>query len=313
MRNKKIIEDDSDNKLYKKLKFSWALIASTRQMSNKDIEQSYHQFKKEKFQRPSKTTFIKIKHLLPYAAVLAIGLMVSWIVFYKNANTKLTNPQYTSVVADHGQISKVVLPDSTIIWLNSGSTLKYNSNYSVDNRNLDLTGQAYLDVKTNINLPLIVSCKDINIRVLGTQFDVCSYPNDDQVSVKLDEGSIELFHAENTSKKTRLKLGDLAVYNLTNNEIGISNNQKPYYSEWRNGMLTFVNTEMKYVIKELERKFDIEVIVMDSDILNSKLNGRFKNTSLEQIAAFIELACQIDATIIKENEINTKLILKAYN
>ena len=94
--------------------------------------------------------------------------------------------KYTSVIADNGQISKVILPDNSVVWLNSGTTLTYDNNYSFNNRNLYLNGQVSLVVKKNEILPLIVAGGNLRVKVLGTRFDVNAYPDDNMIKVILN-------------------------------------------------------------------------------------------------------------------------------
>lgn len=250
-----------------------------------------------------------IQKIYRYAIILLVLMLVGGVggIIMRDVNMI---PQTTVVIAEHGQISKVVLPDSTTVWLNSGSTLSYKNTYAFNNRELNLSGQAYLDVRKDEELPLIVSCEDLKVKVLGTKFDVKGYPEDENVKVKLDEGSVEVLHKELKNFKHRLEPGQVGLYNRHDGEIAIQSVVNNGKCSWKEGIMVFRNESMDEVIKSLERKFGISVMVMDSTIYKSRLNASFKNNSIEQIAEFIEFACKIDVQIVKEKETITSLILK---
>ncbi len=303
------IQDDQELKrIYRKTKFAWALISSKKEMSASRVEESYRQLSK-KIHKPTRS--LNFRNLIRYAAVLVLFIAFSFLVYYMGTQSvKDEKLHYTSVVADNGQISKIVLPDSTVVWLNSGTTLTYNNNFSVDNRKLKLTGQAYLDVKRNIDLPLVVDCGELLVKVLGTRFDVSSYPDDANVNVILESGKVELRHTTRKDFRYQLKPGEIAQYNLAQKKINISDVEVAKFTSWKDGLLIFHNAKLADVVNKLQRKYGIEIIVENPELFESQLNAKFREESLEEIVAYIEFACHAKAHIIKDNDITTKLILK---
>lgn len=306
----RLIEADTEKqKLYKQAKYGWALISTSKTMSKIQQEESYSKLR-NKLPIPKRS--INIYSVLKYAAILLIFIASSFFMHYmgKNSQTQNQTLQHTQIVAEYGQISKVILPDSTVVWLNSGSTLRYNHKFSIDNRNLELEGQAYLQVKKNKEIPVIVACNKLNIKVLGTKFDVSAYPDDKKISVVLEQGSVQLLHTQNKQFSYRMKPGEKAVYDLASQNVNITETKPSEYAEWKEGILIFNDTQMTEVLKTLERKYDIEIQVQNPAVYKSVFNARFKNESLEKIVELMEFSCRIDAEIIQENGINTKLILK---
>ncbi len=311
---KKVLSEIEKNKEYKevffKTKAAWAVLSSTKTLTNYDIEKSYADFKK-KLEGRKISFYSRITPVLKYAAILIIliGLPIFWYLnkshLSSGSNAEL---KYTSVVAEQGQISKIILPDSSIVWLNSGTTLSYNSGYSVNNRDLFLSGQAYLNVKKDRNSPLVVACNDLKVKVLGTKFDVCAYPGDDKINVVLESGSVELLQASNDKFTYLLKPGEMAQYNSRLKEIAIKNVETTDFTNWKDGYLIFKDSPMADVIGRLERKFDIEIIVKNQEVYKSIFNAKFKDENLSAILDYIKYSCPIKYKLSEGNDVDKPIV-----
>jgi len=304
-------EETGNEELYRKAKITWALMSSTKKMTDYEIEKSY---KKLHSRISSKRGFRLILPLyLRYAAAIVFLMGVSAVMFYlsrQNFTDFSAKLSYTSVVADKGQISKVILPDSSVVWLNSGTTLTYDNNYSFENRNLDLTGQAFLEVKRNVNLPLIVAAGNLKVKVLGTRFDVKAYPDDNEVKVALVSGKVELLSSVDKSFNYKLEPGQLAEFEPQSGGMEIKNVESSKFSSWKEGDLVFEDTPMAEVLKELERKFDIEIEVNNPDVYKTVFNANFKNESLKEVLEYIQFSCPITYRLIPgEDSKKTQIIL----
>ena len=96
------------------------------------------------------------------------------------------------LVAPNGSRSKTILPDGSVVWLNAGSKIYYNKDFSGKLREVRLEGEAFFDIQHNIQKPFIVHASDINIKVLGTAFNVKSYPADTSVETTLIRGLVQV-------------------------------------------------------------------------------------------------------------------------
>jgi len=297
-----IKKDPEDLESFRKLKISRALLSSTKPLPEYRIEKSFRNIQHRiDASRPSfRMTYFQ------YAAVFVLFLGMAAAMFYLGrSGNRPENIQshYTSVVADYGQISKVVLPDSSVIWLNSGTTLVYNNNYGVSNRELNLRGQAFFDVRKNKELPFLVSTEDgMNIIVKGTRFDVKAYPEDRLVNVVLESGSIQLLNPKLQHFDYIMKPGEMMQYNSELKKGEISQIDPVSYISWKDGELVFKNEPMGNVIKKLERKFNIEIVVGSLKVYNSLFTATFTNESLTEILDYIEFSCPITCKIIQNKE-----------
>src|SRR5690606_22695961 len=127
-------------------------------------------------------------------------------------------PTYRTVVVPYGERTLVELPDSTRIWLNSGSTLVYPELFTGGQRQVYLEEEGYFDVRHNEDRPFFVQLRDMEIKVLRTEFNVSAYTDDESANVMLVKGSVELRLSGNPSSKdtkTRLAPHEVAVYRTT--------------------------------------------------------------------------------------------------
>ncbi|HAZ00666.1 MAG: hypothetical protein A2W90_14415 [Bacteroidetes bacterium GWF2_42_66] len=304
---KRIEEEPETKNFFRKAKIAWAFMSSTRKAPDELVDKSFRELQNRISLKPKSLT---IYSLLKYAAILILVVGISSAMFYLG---KESNPvpvdvmKYTSVVADYGQISKVILPDSSVVWLNSGTTLTYNSNFSFSNRDLTLNGQAFLEVRKNKEIPLIVSSGDLKVKVHGTRFDVSAYPEEKKIDVVLESGSVELLHAKNTDFSYTLKPGEMAEYNLESKSLAINETGLKNYTRWKDGVLIFKDASMAEVIKKLERKFNVEIVTDNPGVYKSVFNANFKNESLTEILDYIHFSCPISYRILQEDQ--SKIIL----
>ncbi len=219
---------------------------------------------------------------------------------------------YTTVTSPAGQNSRIVLPDNSVVWLNSTTTLSYNNDYSIKNREIKLSGQAFFQVERNEKIPLIVKCKGLNVKVLGTRFDVSGYPEDHTVSVVLESGSVELGHEKEKSVDLFLKPGDKAEFDSDSKHLSVNHVDTYRFTSWKDGVVIFKNDPMDKVLEKLERRYNIEIEVKDPEIRKLIFNATIINETVVEIFDLIKFTCSVDYQIIrsKDPEVPEKVILK---
>lgn len=239
-----------------------------------------------------------LAQLLPYAAMLILILGSIFFYYHKKSIDKVAfNNKTITVITKNGQRSQVVLPDSSVVWLNSGTTLTYRYNFSEYRREVMLNGEAFFKVAPNKKLPFNVHCNDVVVSVLGTAFNVNAYPETEKVSIALESGQVELSHTQIKSFRYTMKPGELAVYNLLSNAIQVNNTDVSRYASWKDGQLIFRNEPIKTVFEKLERWYNIHIEVIDEKVYESIFTGTFQNESYEQIFKLIEYSCPIGCRI----------------
>lgn len=232
-------------------------------------------------------------HFFRYAAILIALISIPSILYFSTQSDSNSSLTYTTVSADFGQISKVLLPDSTIIWINSGSTIRYNNLFSTSNRDIDLTGEAFFKVHENKSLPLVVSSEDLRVKVLGTEFSVISYPEENTIQVILEKGKVELTSSTHSRFAHEMKPGELASFNKLRKDLTISNVNTGLYTSWKDGMINIYNLPLSELIVKLERRYNQKFIV-DSTIKDLPYTFTIKNENLNSILSLMEKITPVD-------------------
>ena len=195
----------------------------------------------------------------------------------------------TLLFTSYGERELVTLPDSSKVWLNSGSTLIYPSSFVSKERNVCLSGEAYFDVAKDSKRPFIVDANQVRLKVLGTTFNVCSYPNNPEITATLETGKIQI-DVEGKKQHYVLSPNDQLVYNSQTGEVNISQVRADNFSEWRTGALYFDNTEFAKVITQLERTYNVKIHVRNARFNNQTIRAHFNsNESIDEVMAIIKM------------------------
>lgn len=248
----------------------------------------------------------RIRRMVRYAVAAAIIATVGiclWNVLQVSAPPAA--PQKNIVSTKNGSKSKIELPDGTQVWLNVGSRIKYDENYGKSHREVVLAGEACFDVAHNANLPFVLHTGKMDVKVLGTVFNVKAYPGDATTEAALIKGSIEVTFPGRPQEKLILKPHDkISIANKETNmeedtivrqthkngrttpAIVVSTIQyEPVSSAiietaWVNNKLIFRGKTFEELARDIERWFNVAVEVQDSAILSKKFTGTFSNESI---------------------------------
>lgn len=268
----------------------------------------------------------RFRSFMRYAAILIFALGIIWIVerlFY----SKQVVPQVEAtneISVPYGSKSRVVLPDGTIVNLNSGSKIKYASNFET-NRNVYMEGEAFFTVKKDTKHPFSVQTSKITIRVLGTVFNVKSYPEENTIETTLVSGSVQILEKDNITKGNLkeialLKPNQKAVFyknapeskekdQISQNtsdtiqlnsyltiEEGIKTN---LYTAWKDNQLVFNNEKFEDIIPKLERWYNVVIDNQYRELNDSRLTGKFDEEPIDQAIKALQIIAQFHYTINK--------------
>lgn len=194
---------------------------------------------------------------------------------------------YNTLTVPYGKRFELLLSDGTKVHLNAGSSLRYPVKFLNGlERKVFISGEAYLDVTKDTEHPFIVNAENMNVRVLGTQFNVHAYPEDKVSEVVLVEGSVglygnkEIFDIESTTKLTP---GHKASFTKSDADIKIKPAITSVYTAWRNGELVFRNMTFQNILKKLERQYDVTIINKNKNLSNREFNASFRDVPLEKV------------------------------
>lgn len=194
---------------------------------------------------------------------------------------------YNKLYVPYGKRFQIELSDGTLVYLNSGSTLKYPVRFIKGMpREVFLEGEAYFKVSKDKNDSFIVNTSDIKTEVYGTEFNVSSYSNDDKKFVVLVEGSIGVYSSEFRNAKQDLIMltpNKKASYNNQSKKITTKDVAVDNYIVWKDGVLMFENERFENILRKLERHYNVS-IQNNYTVLNEiKFTGTFDIESIEQV------------------------------
>ncbi|WP_431243682.1 FecR family protein [Flavobacterium sp. P21] len=216
---------------------------------------------------------------------------------------------YNTIKIPYGKKFRLQLSDGTFVHLNSGTTLKYPIKFIAgENRQVFLDGEAFFDVAKDKKHPFIVNVDNLNVRVLGTHFNVSNYPEDTSTDVVLVEGSVGMYQPNeefDALKNTILKPGFKGTFNKENTKISTKPVITDIYTSWINGGLTFRNMTFKNIITKLERRYNVTIVNKNEKLANEKFNASFKEESIENVMSYFNDIHGINYTI-KGNQILIK-------
>ena len=211
---------------------------------------------------------------------------------------------YNTLNIPYGKRFKIKLSDGTIVHLNAGTSLKYPVKFiEGKERKVFLKGEAFFNVAKDAKHPFIVNSDELNVQVLGTQFNVSSYPEDTVTDVVLVEGSVNL-HLE-TNKKIEndivLKPGFKGSFNKDEANIDTKRVLTNIYTSWVNGELFFRNITFDNILKKMERHYNVTIINKNLSLSQEEFNASFREAPIEKILEYFEITYNIEYTINENN------------
>ncbi|NMH89306.1 FecR family protein [Flavivirga algicola] len=205
---------------------------------------------------------------------------------YSNSNKSKFSEKliYNELTIPYGRNLQVILSDGSKVTLNSGSTLRYPINFiKGENRTVYLKGEAFFDVETNKKQPFIVHTNNMNITVLGTKFNVSSYPEDPYINTVLVEGSVAISPNSNPKRTTILKPGDKAEWVKQNMDINLKTVDTSIYTAWTEGRVVFEHMPFKNITKKLERRYNVSITNNNTSLDNEDFTASFDIETIEQV------------------------------
>jgi len=272
------------------------------------------------FQPDFTNTQKRSRKIVMIMSIAAAVLMVASIYWY-NSVTKRPASSRPFVAAEknivstrNGSKSTITLPDGSKVWLNAGSVLTYNKDFGGEIREVNLSGEAFFEVMPALSpataqkIPFIIHTQHIDVRVLGTAFNVKAYPSDKQTETSLVHGKVEVLIHNRPEQKITLRPNDkLVVMNDEGNapltgKTGTSHNEpivslsKLTYTPadslvvetaWVENKLIFDNESFEDVATKMERWYNVEITFSDAKIKQERFTGTFENVTIQQALDYI--------------------------
>jgi transmembrane sensor len=216
-----------------------------------------------------------IIQLLRVAAVLLAPIMLGLGWFLGSREKAVSDLSWNSVTAPKRHIAVCNLADGTEVWLNAGSTISYPSTQQKNQRQVKLNGEAYFKVSKDKQKPFTVLTDYVALKVLGTTFNLKAYSNDPDVVATLEEGAVQFQVGKAGSSSVELKPGEQIVYHTDMKSIDIKSVDPKLSSAWRNEKYLFRDADLKTILTELERLYDIKIYIKNPKLEKLRFRGMF--------------------------------------
>lgn len=231
--------------------------------------------------------------LLKVAAILVFVFGIQLLI-------KTDKVGYQTLYVPNGQRAELTLPDGTEVWLNSCTRLVYPQVFA-EAREVKLDGEAYFKVTRNEKQAFVVKTEDIDIKVLGTEFNVKAYSAIDEQQVDLLKGSVEL--SGGVMGQRSLRMNPQESVRIAEGKIKRSRIDDYDYFRWKEGLICFKNESVGSIIKKLEIYYDVRIVVDREDLLKDTYSGKFRTRDgIEQVLKVLQL--EHDFVYVKDDDLN---------
>jgi len=268
-----------------------------------------------------------IRNILAIAAVFTGLIFSSWL-YVKWSRSKPSVPVASRIetIAKPGAKSRLLLPDGSVVWLNSGSRISYPANFMDSLREVELEGEAYFDVAKNPGHPFIVHTRDINIKVLGTIFNVKCYPEDNKTEATLIRGLVQVSKTGSSDQEMLLLHPHEKVVVNSAPESVSANTNLPSLSAvpdnmivkhlkesaadtsmvetaWVYNKLVFDGEDFPEIATEMERWYNVKISIHDPAVARYRFHAKFENESITEVLSALQLSLPFTFKI-NNNEVN---------
>lgn len=279
-----------------------------QRIKNRDAEAAFR-IVNNKIKKKGRRLFLQ---RVGVAASLIIGILgIGSFIFQYSDLRESFLPSMITVESNDNSRTRLVLPDGTEVCLNSGSSITYPSRYTDSERNVTLSGEAYFKVTHNKEKPFIVNAlnKKYKVKVLGTEFNMQAYRDDNVIQTTLIIGSVQVdIQGKNT--KTVLLPSQKAIYSVQNNELEVVTANTDRETDWMYSRLVFKKTPMPEVLARLSRFYKVEFDVRNKIIDTYTFTGTFEDKPLYQVLDYMKISSQIDYNITyQKDEKGTKSVV----
>lgn len=274
----------------------WSLKDELRFSDRREIEAAYSRFVKSIDQSTTQKT-IKWhfrQRWMKYAASIAIVCLLAVNIYQLFRNGPSGTTAENMIEVPLGQRVSITLADGSKVWLNAGSRLSYPSQFSKANRSVRLDGEGYFDVVADEKHPFIVQTSMLDVKVLGTRFNVQAYPDED-IAVSLVEGKLQVQAGQ---LEALMAPDELVTYSEKHGLQHIKNKDVQYTIQWTSGEFMFIDEPLTHIARSLERYFDVTISIDTRELAEERFSCRTQQgVTLEQVLDLLKSTKKLDYTI----------------
>jgi ferric-dicitrate binding protein FerR (iron transport regulator) len=249
--------------------------------------------------RPASRKRKLLKSLLAAAIIAGISFGVFHFIdpvlqrVYANKNQVLKKSS-----TERAEYKYLLLPDSTQVWLNAGSTLEYPEHFDLTNREVSLSGEAYFDVKHAAEHPFLIHTGRILTTVLGTAFNINAYPERSNVTISVSRGKVKV--SRGSQLVATLLKGQQVNVSEKDNRVAQKNIEVNSVAGWQQGNLEYDDEPLQDIIDDLQRVYSTDIRISDSNIRQLKISTSFRREL--GVGQALEILSKLTDTRLVQNE-----------
>lgn len=267
-----------------------------------DIDKEFNQFLLRKEKGLNRSLFLKIAALITIALLAGGG----WFII----NTNLSSVPLATYEAQPSLLKEITLPDGSKVSLNSGSIIEIAQGFNESNREVYLEGEAFFEVERDTARPFVVKTEsNLEVKVLGTSFNVKSYKSDKTIETTLVSGKVELIQSNKKRPVIALSPNQKATFNKAEDKINIEQVSTANITSWKDGVLIFDNEPVENVLNSLERWYKVRIRIKDREINTYTFSGKVNRKT--NIAEVLELIKASSPVKYQYNETENTFILSS--
>ena len=249
------------------------------------------------FQKPSRSLFLK------YAASIAIVCLLAANIYQAFRNKPSDELAANTIEVPVGQRVAITLADGSKVWLNSGSVLTYPAKFDSKNRMVRLDGEGYFEVTADKERPFVVNTTKLDVKVLGTKFNVQAYP-DEVIAVSLLEGQL---HIQAGTQSATMEANELVTWSEKTGLQHHQNREVQHTVRWTTGELMFVDEPLSEIAKALERRFGVTIVIDAPELTGEPFTCRTQpHPTLEQVLNLLRSTKKLNYTMREQTVHVTK-------
>ncbi|MEM9833830.1 MAG: FecR domain-containing protein [Bacteroidota bacterium] len=243
------------------------------------------------------------KRLMRYAAAAIILCTLGISAYYFLGNSTLERSHeiisfddYKPISTQRGEKRTVTLSDGSTIRMNYETEIRAPQQFEGSERIVYLTGHAHFNIAHNPEKPFIIYTEDTKTQVLGTSFDVRTFPNSEKTEVVVSSGKVEFSSKEDTQNKVLLTVNDRALL-LPGEKISVSEVFAADYTAWKDNRLVFEDASLEEIVLVLERWYDIDITVRNTKLLGNRYTFAYDNPPLPTLLERMSFVAKFEYTI----------------
>ena len=274
----------------------WSLKDELRYSDRKEIEAAYSRFVQTITQTKQQQAIKRplYRNWISYAAAVAILCLIAANIYQAFRNKSPDEIAANTIEVPVGQRVSLTLADGSKVWLNSGSILSYPTKFDQKNRTVRLDGEGFFEVAADKEYPFVVKTSKLDVKVLGTKFNVQAYP-DENIEVSLLEGQL---HVQADMQSALMEPNELVTWTKESGLIHHKNKEIQHNMQWTSGELIFVDEPLSEIAKVLKRRFGVTIIFDTSELADEPFTCRtHPEPTLEQVLNLLKSTKKLNYTI----------------